>query len=91
MNKNYRQPRLIKIVAWIFFALTTPVFLVLFWEYSQGRTTDKSAVVIIPLLFLPFYIGAFWLLWHFRGQFVLSNEGVTHRLLAILTHQLLEG
>jgi hypothetical protein len=37
---------------------------------------DPSSFIFIPLLFLPFYIGACWILWHFRGEFVLSDEGI---------------
>lgn len=76
MKKEYRQPWEIRLVAWIYLALATPAFVVLFWEFSQGRVEDKSAIIFIPLLFMPFYIGAIWLLWHFRGKFVLSNEGI---------------
>ncbi len=77
MQKTYAQPRMIKVAAWLFLALTTPVFIVLFCEFSQGRVADKSAVILIPLLFMPFYIGALWILWHLRGKFILTNEGIT--------------
>ena len=77
MQKTYRQPRAIKMVAWLYVALATPVFLVLFWEFSQGRIEDRFTIIFVPLLFLPFYIGAWWLLWYFRGHFVLTAEGIT--------------
>lgn len=76
MQKIYGQPRMIKIPAWIFLALTMPIFVILFYEFSQGRVEDK-AVILIPLLFMPFCIGAIWVLWHFRGKFILTNEGIT--------------
>jgi len=77
MQRTYRQPRAIKLVAWLYIALATPTFLMLFWEFSQGRVEDRAAIVFIPLLFMPFYLGAVWLLWRFRGHFVLTNEGIT--------------
>jgi len=77
MKKTYRQPSMIKVVAWIFLALTTPIFVILFYEFSQGRVEDKSAIILIPLLFMPFYIGALWILWHFRGKFILTREGIS--------------
>jgi len=77
MERIYRQPREIKLVAWIYLALTTPVILILLIEFSQGRIEDPSSFIFIPLLFLPFYVGACWILWHFRGEFVLSDDGIT--------------
>jgi len=71
MNQTYRQPYQIKIVAWIFIALCTPIFLLLF------TVDDTSAQIGIPLLFGPFFIGAVWILWHFRGEFILTKEGIT--------------
>jgi len=75
--RAYRQPREIKIVAWLYLALATPVIFIFLIELSQGRVEDPSSFIFIPLLFLPFYIGACWLLWHFRGEFVLSEDGIT--------------
>ena len=77
MERIYRQPRNIKLVAWLYLALTTPVFFVLAWEFSQASVEDKSAYIFIPLLFLPFYLGACWVLWRFRGYFVLTDDGIT--------------
>ena len=68
---------MIKVVAWIFLALTLPIFVILFYEFSQGRVEDKSAVILIPLLFMPFCIGAIWILWHLRGEFILTKDGIT--------------
>ncbi|MCP4601099.1 MAG: hypothetical protein GY847_11345 [Proteobacteria bacterium] len=76
MNKTYRQPALIKVVAWCYIALTTPVFFVLFGSFWQGTLDDVAALIVIPLLFMPFYIGAWWTLWKFRGQFILTDEGI---------------
>lgn len=76
MKKVYRQPREIKLVAWIYLVLTTPVILIFLVELSQGRVEDPSSYILIPLLFLPFYIGACWVLWHFRGEFILTDEGI---------------
>ncbi len=76
MNKTYRQPILIKVVAWCYIALATPIFFVLLGSFLQGKTTDVSALIGIPLLFMPFYIGAWWTLWKFRGQFTLTDEGI---------------
>ncbi|HKJ39016.1 MAG TPA: hypothetical protein VJ972_09585, partial [Anaerolineales bacterium] len=71
MNQTYRQPYQIKIVAWLFIALCTPIFLLLF------TVNDTSAQIGIPLLFGPFFIGAVWILWYFRGKFILTKEGIT--------------
>ena len=76
MEKEYHQPREIKLAAWLFLMLATPVFVMLFWEYLHGRIKDQSAIMLIPLLFMPFYIGAIWLLWHFRGKFILKPDGI---------------
>ena len=62
---------MIKVVAWLFIALTTPIFLLLF------TVDDPSAKIGIPLLFGPFYIGALWIHWHFRGEFILTKDGIT--------------
>jgi len=67
MERVYRQPREIK----------TPVILIFLVELSKGRVEDPSSYIFIPLLFLPFYIGACWVLWHFRGEFILTDEGIT--------------
>ena len=77
MQKTYRQPAMIKVVAWVYLVLATLIFIVLFYEFSQGRVEDKSAVILIPLLFMPFYLGALWILWHFRGKFILTKDGIT--------------
>ena len=76
MKKVYRQPREIKLVAWVYLALATPVILIFIIELSQGRVEDPSSYIFIPLLFLPFYIGACWVLWYFRGEFILTDEGI---------------
>jgi len=76
MNKTYRQPIAIKIVAWCYIALATPIFLVLVGSFWQGKIDDVSILIGIPLLFMPFYIGAWWLLWKFGGQFTLTDEGI---------------
>ena len=62
---------MIKVVAWLFIALMTPIFLLLF------TVDEPSAKIGIPLLFGPFYIGALWILWHFRGEFILTKDGIT--------------
>ena len=77
MQKTYRQPTEIRMAAWIYIALATLTFLILFISYWQGQTTDLSALIGIPALFAPFYIGAWWLVWHFRGEFILTDEGIT--------------
>ena len=76
MKKVYRQPCEIKLVAWAYLALATPVIFIFIIELSQGRVEDPSSYIFIPLLFLPFYIGACWVLWHFRGEFILIDEGI---------------
>ena len=68
MQTEFRQPREIKLAAWLYLMLATPIFFILFWEGIHGRVEDKSALILIPLLFLPFYLGAIWLLWYFRGK-----------------------
>jgi len=76
MNKTYRQPLLIKIAAWGYILLATPIFVILLISYWQGTSNDTSAYIGIPVLFMPFYIGAWWLVWHFRGKFILTNDGI---------------
>ena len=76
MKKTYHQPREIKLVAWLYLALSTPAILIFLVELSRGRVENPSSYIFIPLLFLPFYIGACWILWHFRGEFILTNEGI---------------
>lgn len=76
MNQTYRQPMMIRIAAWGYILLATPIFVILFVSYWQGTSTDTSAYIGIPILFMPFYIGAWWLVWHFRGKYILKDDGI---------------
>ena len=76
MEKTYHQPREIKLVAWLYLALSTPTILIFLVELSRGRVENPSSYIFIPFLFLPFYIGACWILWHFRGEFILTDKGI---------------
>jgi len=78
MNKSYHQPILIRAVAWIYIILATPAAL-LFLGALQPERPNWPALAG-PLLFLAlFYAGAWWLLWVFRGHYLLTDDAIILR------------
>ncbi len=78
MNKTYPQPILIRAVAWIYIILATPAGLLFLGPLQPNRPNWPALAG--PLLFLGlFYGGAWWLLWVFRGHYLLTDDAIILR------------
>jgi hypothetical protein len=79
MTKTYRQPILIRVIAWGYILAATPAGLICFWAWGQDSSTDSSALLGPLLLMGSFYAGAWGVIWHYRGDYRLTEESITLR------------
>ncbi len=84
-SKTFRQSGNIKIVAGGFILLLTPVLIIFGRAQLRGELDDPALFGVMTLFFLPFYVGAWWLLWQFNGRFILTSQSIILKQLGRIT------
>lgn len=63
-------------MAGVFILLLTPVLIIFGRAQLRGELDDPALFGVMMLFFLPFYVGALWLLWQFNGRFILTPHAI---------------
>ncbi len=75
-SKTFRQSGNIRIAAGGFILLLTPVLIIFGRAQLRGELDDPALFGVMTFFFLPFYVGAWWLLWQFNGRFILTSQSI---------------
>ena len=74
--KTYRQSTAVQFASGTYILLLTPICIV-FWDaYQKGQLNDPLQFALLVLMFFPFYVVAWVMLWRFNGRFHLTNDAI---------------